>query len=79
MYKRQAMTRGQDSLAIGLEAPQVASVSLSTVGRMAKVQLIVIRATGEERAEHERVLRGIANESGGKCVWPPEEVVEVVT
>ena len=65
-----AMTRGQDSLAIGLEAPAAApAASIKAAGRVAKVKLLVIPASDEEQAEHERVLAGINKEAGGKCVW----------
>lgn len=70
-----AMTRGQDSLAIGLETPApTPAAGIRTAGRVAKVKLMVISASAEEQAEHERLLAGINKEAGGKCVWLlPEE------
>ena len=70
-----AMTRGQDSLAIGMEtAPAAPADSIKTADRATKVKLVVIPASLEEQAEHERVLAGINKEAGGKCVWlQPED------
>lgn len=71
-----AMTRGQDSLAIGLdspEAPGTASAGAFPAGnRRKRVKLVVVTATDEEQAAHDRLLAGIHKESGGKCVWLAE-------
>lgn len=69
-----AMTRGQDSLAIGLDAaPRLpdadAELSVKTLTGMSKVRLVVVAASAQELAEHDRVLASIAKETGGKCVW----------
>ena len=73
-----AMTRGQNSLAIGLDANRdegrqergsEAAGGIKVAVSMAKVKLAVITANAEEQAEHDRVLAGIAKESAGKCVW----------
>ena len=69
-----AMTRGQDSLAIGLDAgletPKAdAAISIKTAASTVKIKLVVVAASAEEQSEHDRVLAGIANETGGKCVW----------
>ncbi|MBU0753259.1 MAG: DNA polymerase III subunit epsilon [Gammaproteobacteria bacterium] len=61
-----AMTRGQESLIMDLEPAAVAG-SHATVGD--RPALLVLRASAEELAEHERVLGEIAQESRGKCLW----------
>jgi DNA polymerase-3 subunit epsilon len=63
-----AMTRGQESLAIELEAPPAAVVA----GRAAdgeRPRLVVLRATDAELGEHLRVLDSIAKEARGGVVW----------
>lgn len=71
-----AMTRGQESLVMELEAPAAASGNFSLAERPA---LRVVRASEDELAEHERVLAEIGKESKGKCLWPalatPEQPV----
>ena len=64
-----AMTRGQDSLAMDLDAPAAEAV---VVNLGARPTLRVIRADGTELAEHERVLKEIDKESRGKCLWLAE-------
>ena len=61
-----AMTRGQESLAMDVEqAPAAAVVETSS----AKLDLIVIRASDDELAAHERMLADIDKASGGACLW----------
>jgi DNA polymerase III subunit epsilon len=69
-----AMTRGQDSLAIDLEAP-VQSVSVASASHE-RPKLVVIRATDEELAAHEAVLAAIDKASKGRCVWKRLETAE---
>jgi DNA polymerase-3 subunit epsilon len=69
-----AMTRGQDSLAIELEASSAESGRSSAPRQRGPLR--VVRASDEEAAAHEAVLAGIAKESRGQCVWleaPPQE------
>ncbi|MGE5467734.1 MAG: DNA polymerase III subunit epsilon [Ignavibacteria bacterium] len=61
-----AMTRGQESLMMELDAPAVAAAPIVAAGRS---PLRVLRASEAEIADHERVLGEIAKESKGKCVW----------
>lgn len=61
-----AMTRGQESLIMDLEAPAPAAEAFA-LGQRA--QLNVIRASETELAEHSRVLAEIGKESKGKCLW----------
>jgi DNA polymerase-3 subunit epsilon len=71
-----AMTRGQDSLAIDLEAPRVPA-SQSAGG--ARVRLLVIEATEEECVLHAQVLEGIQKQTKGKCLWKQLELEELPT
>ncbi len=64
-----AMTRGQESLMMDLDAPAAAAVALPA-GKRAPLR--VLRAGDAELAEHERVLKEIAKESKGKCLWLSE-------
>jgi DNA polymerase-3 subunit epsilon len=68
-----AMTRGQDSLAIGLDRPR--PVAEAAVSRGERPQLIVLRPSQDELAEHERLLAGIEAENKTQCVWRRVEVV----
>ena len=61
-----AMTRGQDSLMMELEIPANNSFGSANAGH-SPVQ--VLRASDAELADHERVLKEIAKESKGNCLW----------
>ena len=62
-----AMTRGQDSLVMDVEpAPRAAAATRLAVG---KLDLVVLAASGEECAEHERQLADIDKASKGATVW----------
>jgi len=63
-----AMTRGQDSLMMELDAP----AQLAAAGRIDASKLIVLRATDAEREAHESYLDGMTKEAGGKIVWRQE-------
>jgi DNA polymerase-3 subunit epsilon len=68
-----AMTRGQESLAIGLEAPAaVLEAGVAPGGERPPV--IVLAASAVELAEHARLLESIANETKGRLVWGEEPV-----
>ena len=63
-----AMTRGQETLLMEPEAvPRAGPAEEIPTGE--RPPLIVLRASAEEAAEHERVLDGIARETRGHCVW----------
>ena len=66
-----AMTRGQESLAIGLEMPAPALDAPATPSGE-RPRLMVWRASPEELAEHARLLESIARETKGKLVWELE-------
>jgi DNA polymerase-3 subunit epsilon len=66
-----AMTRGQESLAIGLEAPAAVLDAVIAFGGE-RPTIIVCRASPEEVAEHTRLLEAIAKEAKGRLVWEPE-------
>ncbi|OHC62764.1 MAG: DNA polymerase III subunit epsilon [Rhodocyclales bacterium GWA2_65_20] len=61
-----AMTRGQNSLEIEFDSPVV---DYSMGGTRQRPPLVVLRASAEELADHERVLGEIDRESKGKCLW----------
>ena len=63
-----AMTRGQDSLAIGLEA----GADTENIGHTLPARplvLKVIHADKEEVTRHDSLLKAIDTASGGKAVW----------
>ena len=65
-----AMTRGQDSLLIELDAPVRARLRmLARRGRGRAGCRIVLTASADELAEHERMLAAIDKESKGRCLW----------
>jgi DNA polymerase-3 subunit epsilon len=63
-----ALTRGQDSLAMELEAPGPAALAAA---RIDAAKLTVLRATDAEVAAHEKILDGIdkAAQDQGGSVW----------
>jgi DNA polymerase-3 subunit epsilon len=68
-----AMTRGQESLAIGLETPAaVLDVAMAFSGE--RPRIILQPASAEELAEHARLLESISKETKGKLVWEVEAV-----
>jgi len=64
-----AMTRGQDSLAIGLDAGNATSVSGVMVALARPANLKVVRANAEELRQHAEHVERIDKASGGKAVW----------
>jgi len=69
-----AMTRGQESLMMDLEAPVASGAAVASGNR---APLRVLRASADELVEHERVLKEIAKDSKGKCVWQAEPAATV--
>lgn len=67
-----AMTRGQESLIMELEAAPVAGPQVGI--EVERLPLRVLRASATELAEHERVLAEIDKESKGNRLWPAIEV-----
>ena len=63
-----AMTRGQESLDIGLGVSQ-AIVDLGIVELYPRSARIVIRASDEELVEHAAMCERIGGESRGRCLW----------
>jgi DNA polymerase-3 subunit epsilon len=61
-----AMTRGQNTLEIAFDS---APVDYAAGGTRQRPPLVVLRASEEELAEHERVLGEIAGEAKGNCLW----------
>ncbi len=62
-----SMTRGQESLMMEVEAPAVAvAVAEAALG---KLDLVIVRATEKELAEHAGLLAEIDKESKGATLW----------
>ena len=62
-----ALTRGQDSLMIdAVPTPQAQAETRRAAG---KLELVVLAASAEEIAEHEKQLAEIDTASRGACVW----------
>ena len=63
-----AMTRGQDSLAIGMEATSAThNVAVGVAGRPATLK--ILRASADELALHQGVRERLQKVTGGKAVW----------
>ena len=62
-----AMTRGQESLVMDLEAPPTAAAVAAA--RVDASRLLVLRATPEEAAAHEKTLDGIDKDAKGGSLW----------
>jgi DNA polymerase III subunit epsilon len=62
-----AMTRGQESLVMELDAPAQAALARATNVDTSK--LVVLRASAEEAAAHEAYLDTLDKASGGTTVW----------
>ncbi len=61
-----AMTRGQDSLIVETDSPSTVGGGNATFDAS---RLVVLRASREELAEHEKILAAIDAESKGKTLW----------
>jgi DNA polymerase III subunit epsilon len=68
-----AMTRGQESLIIGLDDAGLAHASDAAGGLGERPALKVIRADSSELEAHQQVLAEVAKASGGKCLWASPE------
>ena len=60
-----SLTRGQESLSIGLESRRY----VPGEQRTARVQPIVLCASPEELSLHESTLQNVQHESKGRCLW----------
>jgi DNA polymerase-3 subunit epsilon len=61
------MTRGQESLAMEVDVPSAATAVTETA--TGALDLVVVRATAEELAEHARLLDDIDKAAKGACLW----------
>ena len=61
------MTRGQESLMMEVESPAATVAAFEAA--LGSLELIVVRASAEELAEHARLLQEIDRTSGGRCLW----------
>lgn len=64
-----AMTRGQETLLMDLDS--AIEIAQSHETSMDAVQRIVLRASAEELAAHERVLNELDREHRSPCLWRP--------
>jgi len=64
-----ALTRGQDSLAIGLEAASAEADGPANIRKTGAARLKTLRASADELRLHAAQVEGIDKESGGKAVW----------
>ena len=62
-----AMTRGQESLVMEVEATPATAIELNASA--AKLDLVVLAASDEELAAHDEILAELDKVSGGKCLW----------
>jgi len=70
-----AMTRGQDSLAIGLEAADGGNAMKVRAARPARLK--VIKASPGELQLHAQQIGNIDKASDGKCVWKQLQLLAV--
>jgi DNA polymerase-3 subunit epsilon len=63
-----AMTRGQESLVMDLEAPAAAAAASAAL-RVDVTNLIVLRAAPEEVATHEQYLDAMEKDAKGPALW----------
>ncbi|WEN42403.1 DNA polymerase III subunit epsilon [Thauera sp. GDN1] len=68
-----AMTRGQESLMIGLEEEPATREAEGGEAPVARIALKVLRATEAETLAHEAVLDEIVKANKGLCLWRPPE------
>ncbi len=61
-----ALTRGQESLSIGLE---MRGEQATRAAAQARPKPVLLQASSEELAAHARLLEAIAGESKGTCLW----------
>lgn len=69
-----AMTRGQNTLSMDVAVETVVSAELLDAGPIGEV--IVLAATADEQAAHEKLLAGLDKAAKGSCVWRAYEAVE---
>jgi DNA polymerase-3 subunit epsilon len=70
-----AMTRGQNSLTIDLVVEEATTTGGSALEIASLAEIIVLKATEDEVAEHEAMLDRLDKEVKGTCVWRAEPAV----
>lgn len=73
-----AMTRGQESLIIGLDDDQGPELDLIGGELTERPPLRVLRASDEELSAHDAILGDIAKANKGACLWLPPEPGEAL-
>ncbi len=64
-----AMTRGQNSLTIDLTGDDADSAGGDRADAAPLADIIMLRATADELAEHETVMKSLDKEVRGNCLW----------
>ncbi|GAB4057894.1 DNA polymerase III subunit epsilon [Uliginosibacterium sediminicola] len=64
-----AMTRGQETLTIGLEEPAANSQAERRAHAAERPPMRILRASEQEMAEHDKLLQDIAKKA--RCLWLP--------
>ncbi len=64
-----AMTRGQETLTIGLEEPTANSQAERRAHAAERPPMRILRASEQEMAEHDKLLQDIAKKA--RCLWLP--------
>lgn len=64
-----SMTRGQESLVIGLDEPNPVQEAIDAASLGERPKLRVLRASEAELAAHREVLSGVAKAAKSACVW----------
>ncbi|MGH8807354.1 MAG: DNA polymerase III subunit epsilon [Noviherbaspirillum sp.] len=67
-----AMTRGQNSLTIDLAEPQAVTTENEILDTAPVGDIIVLKASDTEAADHESLLDRLDNEVKGACLWRAE-------
>ncbi|MEN3365653.1 MAG: polymerase subunit epsilon [Burkholderiales bacterium] len=69
-----AMTRGQNSLTIDLVVEETSTSANGAIEIASLAEIIILRATDEELADHEALLNKLDKEVKGNCIWRTEPV-----
>jgi DNA polymerase-3 subunit epsilon len=63
------MTRGQESLMMEVEVPASAAAVAEAAAALGALDLVIVRATDDELAQHVALLEEIQRASKGACLW----------
>jgi len=63
------MTRGQESLVMEVDLPATAAAVAEAAAAVGALDLVIVRATDDELAQHAALLEDIQRASKGACLW----------